>query len=228
MWNEFYKHDPAAKGRKGGWHWGEPTANAPEVVEALQFMVDLKKEGYSSYPDIGGGTTLQGLFASNHIGMTPGGGFWAGGLHNAGMKTNQFDVQYFPAWATQKHLLGTGGYALLKQSKNKQLAFEFLLTLTSPGAIEAVVNGNVTTPARRSLMKASSYGPTGPKHWSVFYDTLDKFPNTTPIPAPPFYQGLANSLNVRTTQAMSSGKVQVALNAMQKDLEKLHKSSKHG
>ena len=98
MWDTFYKNDPAAKGRQGGWHWGAPTANDAAVVEALQYMVNLKNQKLSSSPDVGGGGTLQGLFASNHIGMTIGGGFWAGGLHTAGMSPSQFDVQYFPAW----------------------------------------------------------------------------------------------------------------------------------
>ena len=223
MWDTFYKNNPSAKGRKGGWHWGAPTANDPKVVEALQLMIDLKKRGYASSPDVGGGTTLQGLFASNHIGMTIGGGFWAGGLHNAGMKTNQFDVQFFPKWATQKHLLGDAGYAMFKKSANKDLTFEFLKSLTKPAAIGSLVNGNVSTPTRRSMLTASRYGTTGPKHWQVFYDTLDKFPNTTPIPAPPYYQAMANAFITRTTQAMAGGQAKKALDALQSDLEKLHK-----
>ena len=105
-WDTFYKNDPAAQGRQGGWHWGAPTANDANTVAALQYMIDLKNARLSASPDVGGGGTLQGLFASNHIAMTIGGGFWAGGLHTAGMSPTSFDVQYFPAWSTQKHLLG--------------------------------------------------------------------------------------------------------------------------
>jgi multiple sugar transport system substrate-binding protein len=53
----------------------------------------------------------------------------------------------------------------------------------------------------------------------VFYDTLTEYPNTTPIPAPPYYNALANSLNARTTQAIARGNAKAALDGMQSDLE---------
>jgi hypothetical protein len=87
LWKTFYPE--TMKGSdSGGWHWGEPTANAPATVEALQFMLDLKKQGVAPEPDLGGGGELQGLFSSGEIATTIGGGFWAGGLHSAGMKPN--------------------------------------------------------------------------------------------------------------------------------------------
>jgi multiple sugar transport system substrate-binding protein len=219
MWDTFYQNDPAAQGRMGGWQWGAPTANDPAVVDALQYMISLQSQKLSAAPDVGGGGTLQGLFASNHIGMTIGGGFWAGGLHTAGMSPTQFDVQYFPAWSTQKHLLGDAGYAMMKSAPNKELAWEFMKSLTEPDALGALIVGNTSTPTRRSMMTASRYAPTGPAHWETFYGTLDKFPNTTPIPAPPYYQSMATAFASRTTQAMSSGNAKSALDGLQSDLE---------
>jgi len=225
MWDTFYSGDPAAKGRAGGWHWGTPTANDPAVVDALQYMIDLKSEGLSGSPDVGGGGELQGLFASNHIAMTIGGGFWAGGLHSGGMTPGQYDVQYFPKWAVQKQLLGDAGYAMLKSSANKELAWEFLKFLTEPSALDVVVGENDTTPARRSMVTAERYAPTGPANWKVFYGTLDNYPNTTPIPAPPYYQQLATAFNASTTQAMSSGNAKTALDTLQSELESYAASS---
>ncbi|WP_422934408.1 ABC transporter substrate-binding protein [Sinomonas sp. P47F7] len=219
LWSQFYSGDPAAQGRKGGWKWGAPTANSDAVVESLDLMVELANSGLSAKPDVGGGSTLQGLFSNNKIGMAIGGGFWAGGLHNAGMGPDTFDVQYFPKWKVQRHLFGTGGYGIFESSKNKDLAWEFLKSLVEPSAIEILTAGNSTTPSRRSMMTAERYAPTGPKNWKVFYDTLDKLPNTAPIPAPPYYNAMANALNQRTTEAMSSGNAKSALNGLQKDLE---------
>lgn len=219
LWSQFYSGDPAAQGRKGGWKWGAPTANSDAVVESLDLMVELANSGLSAKPDVGGGSTLQGLFSNNKIGMAIGGGFWAGGLHNAGMGPDAFDVQYFPKWKVQRHLFGTGGYGIFESSKNKDLAWEFLKSLVEPSAIDILTAGNSTTPSRRSMMTADRYAPTGPKNWKVFYDTLDKLPNTAPIPAPPYYNAMANALNQRTTEAMSSGSAKSALNGLQKDLE---------
>jgi ABC-type glycerol-3-phosphate transport system substrate-binding protein len=225
LWDEFYPGS-AAPYKTGGYRWGHPTANDPATVEALQFMFDLKKQGIAPQPDLGGGNTLQGLFSADHIATTIGGGFWAGGLHQAGMKPGSFDVQFFPKWKVQKMLFGTAGYAMLKKSKNPDAAWEFLKFITSPNSVSLLVGakaGNVSTPARRSLVTAAAYAPTGPKHWQVFYDSLDKFPNTTAIPAPYYYEAENTAFIARTTQALSTGNAKAALDGLQVDLEKLAK-----
>lgn len=225
MWSTFYQGDPAASGRKGGWKWGDPTANSPGTVEALQYMIDLKHMGLSPSPDVGGGGTLQGLFASGKIGMSIAGGFWAGGLANAGMKPGSFDVNFFPKWQSQRHLFGTGGYGIFAKSSKKDLAWEFVKAMTAPTGLNALFPGTATTLPRKSMMTAQRYAPTGPKHWQVFYDTLTEHPDTAPIPAPPYYNALATALNQRTTQAMSSGDAKSALDGLQSDLETAAKSS---
>ncbi|HET7723074.1 MAG TPA: sugar ABC transporter substrate-binding protein [Propionibacteriaceae bacterium] len=218
LWNSAYKNNPkAAQGRGGGWKWGQPTANSPAAVEALQYVMDLQKSGMSPTPDVGGGGTLQGLFASNRIGMTIGGGFWAGGLKNAGMKNGSFDVQKFPTWKSNKSLFGAGGYGIFNSSKNKDLSWEIVKLMVQPESFDIIFPGNVTTPGRKSLMTAERYTTTGPKNWSVFYDQLD---GSVPISAPPYYNALATSLNQRTTQAISSGDAKAALDGMQADFEK--------
>ena len=45
FWDAFYADDPAAEGRGGGWRWLAPKANDPANVEALEFMVEMTKEG---------------------------------------------------------------------------------------------------------------------------------------------------------------------------------------
>jgi multiple sugar transport system substrate-binding protein len=219
LWSTAYAGNPAAAGRQGGWQWGAPTANTPPVVEALQYLIDMEKAGLAPPPDVGGGGTLQGLFASGRIGTAIGGGFWAGGLHNAGMKPDEFNVQFFPTWKSQRHLFGTGGYAIFKSSKNQDLAWEVLKLLTQPSSFEIIAPGNVTTPARKSLMTAERYKTTGPKNWNVFYDTLTKYPDSAPIPAPPYYNAMATALNTRTTEAISTGDAKAALDGLQADLE---------
>ncbi len=225
LWQTFYPGVPAAAGRHGGWKWGEPTANSAGTVEALDYMVQLKKAGLAPQPDVGGGGTLQGLFAAQKIAMSIGGGFWAGGLHNAGMPPGSFDVQLFPKWQSQRHLFGTNGYGIFARSKNKDLAWEFLKSIITPAGINGLIPGNSSTPTRKSMMTAQRYASTGPAHWEVFYDTLTDLPNTAPIPAPPYYNALANALNSRTTQAISSGNAKRALDGLQKDLEAASKRS---
>jgi ABC-type glycerol-3-phosphate transport system substrate-binding protein len=221
LWNSAYTAgDPLIAGRKGGWKWGTPTANSTASVEALQYVIDMQKAGLSPSPDVGGGGTLQGLFASGRIGMTIGGGFWAGGLHNAGMADGSFDVQAFPTWKSNKSLFGTGGYSIFASSKQKDAAWEVIKMMIAPESFDIIFPGNVTTPGRKSLMTAERYKTTGPEHWQVFYDQLN---GSVPISAPSYYNALATSLNQRTTQAVSAGQAKPALDAMQADLEKVAK-----
>jgi ABC-type glycerol-3-phosphate transport system substrate-binding protein len=223
LWkSKAYANNPLAKGRGGGWKWGQPTANSAGVVEALDYVVQLQKAGLSPSPDVGGGTTLQGLFANGQIGMTIGGGFWAGGLANAGMKDGSFDVQYFPTWKSNRSLFGAGGYGIFNSSKKKDLAWELIKVMVEPSTFQLMYPGNTTTPARKSILTAKQYSTTGPEHWSVFYDQLN---GSDPISAPPYYNALATSLNQRTTQAISSGNAKAALDGMQQDLEKAAQGS---
>ncbi|ACZ43202.1 extracellular solute-binding protein family 1 [Thermobaculum terrenum ATCC BAA-798] len=223
LWDTFYPDNPAAKGRSGGWRWGEPIANTPENVEALDFMVQLAKEHITPSISAGGGGLLQGFFTSDKLGMTPAGGFWAGGLHNAGMKPDEFDVQFFPKWQTQRHLFGTAGLVMMEKSKNKDLAWEYIKYWVSKPVMQYILSNNDTTPVRRSLATAKQYANTGPKHWSVFYDTLTKFPDTAPIPAPTWYERMNTIFTKYTSLAMSFSQTpQQALDNMQKEMEQAY------
>lgn len=71
------------------------------------------------------------------------------------------------------------------------------------------------------MLTADRYRETGPNRWQVFYDTLDQFPDTGPIPAPPQVAEVEQVLLKHTGTALSSRRaVGPALRRMQGDLEK--------
>lgn len=224
LWSTFYKDDEAAKNRGGGYRWQTPTANAPEVVEALQFVVDMTNEGTAPTIDLGGGQTLQGFFADNKLGMTPAGGFWAGGLAKAGFPKGSFDVQLFPKWKSQKHQFGTGGQWLAAASKKQEDSWKYFKYRVSKEGMGNWYGGNgiITTPSRRSMLVASAFEQTGPEHWQIFYDTLDKHPDTAPIPAPPISNPMTTLFTNYTGRAMTGELApQAAMDGLQKELEDL-------
>ncbi len=224
LWGTFYKDDPAAQGRGGGYRWQTPTANSPEVVEALEFVVMLTEEGIAPTIELGGGQTLQGFFADNKLGMTPAGGFWAGGLANAGFPKGSFDVQLFPKWKSQRHQFGTGGQWMAAAGEHKEEAWKFMSYRISKEAMAAWygANGIITTPSRRSMLVPEAFAETGPEHWQVFYDTLDKHPDTSPIPAPPISNPMTTLFTNYTARAMTGElSPQEAMDGLQKELEEL-------
>jgi ABC-type glycerol-3-phosphate transport system substrate-binding protein len=229
MWETFYADDPKAEGRGGGWRWPAPQANNPKMVEALEFVVSLTQEGLTPVVEIGGGGTLQGFFTSGKLGMTPAGGFWSGGLINAGMEKGSFDVQFWPKWASQRHQLGVGAAWILNGAEHEDEAWEFVKFNTRREVMEMIgFFGELTgtTPVRRSMNNEQRYSKSGPANWHVFYDTLDERPDTGPIPAPVFSIELTN-IYTRFTSLATNGEMtpQAALDGMQAELEALYARS---
>jgi ABC-type glycerol-3-phosphate transport system substrate-binding protein len=222
LWDRFYPDDPAAEGRGGGWRWEQPTANSPEVVEALEFVVRLRDEGITPAVEIGGGGLLEGLFASDQLGMTPAGGFWVGGLTSAGMEQGDFDVQLCPRWQSQRHQFGTAGFAMIAETENPEAAWAWIKHTIQREVMEQRPEHEAlgTTPVRRSMVSEERYGEDGPDNWETFYATLDEHPDTAPIPAPPIANPMTEAF-VRWTQLAVSGAEtpQSAMDGLQADLE---------
>jgi len=220
LWDSFY---PAAdrQGRGGGYRWTTPQAIHERVEEAYDYLASLIQEDLCTRPEGGNGQNLIGVFSTGRVGVTPAGGFWAGGLNLAGMKDGSFDVQYFPRWRTQRMQFGAAGYALLRTSKLQDEAWEFIKFASRRDTLMRLFETNQTPPARRSMLTADRYREMGPSHWQVFYDTLDKFPDTGPIPAPPQVAEVEQVLLKHTGTALASRRsVAPALRRMQSDLEK--------
>jgi multiple sugar transport system substrate-binding protein len=217
MWDTFYANDPSSAQRGGGYRWLEPNTDDPRVLESFEFLRRLVGEGLASSPAQGGGNELVGLFAGGKIGMTPAGGYWAQGLSEGGMGPDDYDVAYFPRWRSQRHQFGAAGYMILKTSKRKDQAWEWIKFNSRTEAMQLALPVPATTPTRRSMVDAAFYAKTGPKHWQVFYDTLDKFPTTGPIPAPPQQAAVETALIKNVTEAVT-GDPKKALGTLHRDL----------
>lgn len=217
LWQEFY---PQETGRSGGYRWEQPNADDPAVLEAFEFIRELIAEDLGSSPASGGDNELVSRFSSGVIGMTPSGGYWVNGLAEAGMAADQYDVAYFPGHRSQQHQFGASGYAIMSSSKRKDEAWEWLKFVVSPEGMRIAQTKPDSSSARRSY-NTELYESAGPQHWSVFYDTLDRFPTTAPIPAPPQEAAVETALlkNVLNAVTGSQENVRVALGDLQRDLD---------
>ncbi|ACQ79090.1 extracellular solute-binding protein family 1 [Beutenbergia cavernae DSM 12333] len=216
FWDRFYPGEQ----RSGGYRWLEPNADDPRVEESVEFLRELVADGLGTRPEEGGGGALVGLFASGRIGTTPAGGYWVQGLNEAGMAEDEFDVQFFPRWRTQRHQFGAAGYAIMSTSPRKDEAWEWIKFTASRDGMELAYPLPSTTPTRRSMVNEARYAGKGPRHWEVFYDTLDRFPTTGPIPAPPQQAAVETALikNISAAVGGSASGVPRALANLQRDL----------
>lgn len=221
LWDSFYANDPSKASRSGGYQWLEPNAEDPRVVETFDFLRELVAEGLGVRPEEGGGNSLVGLFANSRIGTTPAGGYWVQGLHEAGMTADDFDVQFFPRWRSQRHQFGAAGYAIMRTAKDKDAAWEWVKFCAGKEAMQLAFPTPSTTPTRRSMVNEAFYAKTGPKHWKVFYDTLDRFPDSGPIPAPAQEAAVETALmkNVSLAVSGTAANVRPAMSTLQRDLE---------
>ncbi|QQR99489.1 MAG: extracellular solute-binding protein [Austwickia sp.] len=168
LWRIFYGQDPAAAGRSGGYLWEQPKAEDPRVLESFDFLREIVTTGLGTSPAQGGGNELVAQFAGGSIGMTPAGGFWVQGLSDAGMTARDYDVQFFPRWRSQRHQLGAAGYAIMRTSKRKDEAWEWMKFCTSREGMKLAFPTPNTTPTRRSMCNDAFYSAKGPTHWKVF------------------------------------------------------------
>lgn len=218
MWSQFYADDPAAQGRGGGFQWLEPNADDPRVLESFDYLAELVRDDLASSPAQGGGTELVSRFADGLIGMTPAGGYWVNGLAEGGMGNDDYDVTFFPRWRTQRHQFGAAGYAMMKTSTRKDEAWEWIKFCAGREGMRLQFPEPNTTPVRRSMLTDEFYAAAGPRHWQVFYDTLDRFSDTAPIPAPPQQAAVETALIKNVVNAIN-GDTAAALGTLQRDLE---------
>ena len=116
--------------------------------------------------------------------MTPAGGFWAQGLSEADVANDDYDVTYFPRWRGSATSSEPAATRSCETSQRKDEAWEWLKYCVSAEGM-SIAHASQTPRCRASLNDELYGAGVGPAHWEVFYDTLDKFPTTGPMPAPP-------------------------------------------
>jgi multiple sugar transport system substrate-binding protein len=219
LWSEFYPDLPP---RGGGWRWGRPQADDPHNVDVLEFLIELIRDGYAGKPAKVSGSNLLRPFLSGRLGMVPAGGFWTGDLPRLGLRPDDYDVQFFPRWRAQRHQFGAAGYVVTKKARDKDLAWEWVKFSASREGMRAAFAYNESTPVRRSMATAEQYAWSGPKHWEVFYDSIDRFPDSAPMPAPstsaPLTTTFTRHIDFAVQGVMSAKK---ALSEMQRALERM-------
>jgi len=218
FWNRFY---PDERGRSGGFIWQQADALNERSIESFSVLQSMVSEGLAANPAQGGGNELVSLFSTGSVGMTPAGGFWVQGLAEAGVANDAYDVTYFPRMAGQRHQFGAGGYAIMETSSRKDEAWEWLKYCVSLDGMRIAHPKPDSSSPRRSLNTELYGAGVGPAHWEVFYDTLEKFPDTGPMPAPPQQAAVESALikNVVSTITNGPSGVRRGLETMQRDLE---------
>src|SRR5690625_6509868 len=136
------------------------------------------------------------------------------------MAPDQYDVQYVPKSRSQRHQFSEAGYAIMRSTDKADQAWEWIRFAASKQAMELAFPTPATTPTRRSMANDNFYTGIGPENWARFYETLDRFPETGPIPAPPQQAAVETALIRNVSTALSGDPEQLtrSLETLDRDL----------
>lgn len=153
--------------------WNASNLNDPKAIESMQFVYDLvhthKVSPQPNDPNAEN-TDNTNLFSAGRVAMT-GAGHW---IINT-LKANNFedyDVQYWPRKTSGTSVMGVGALAVMRDSKNKEMALEVIKALVDPVTAQASADMGVAIPALRSVANSPSFLAM-PKNAGIFYGCLD-------------------------------------------------------
>lgn len=138
---------------------GQPTANSPEVAEALQWANDLTFKYHvvptaEEYADLGPDMGGDPAFAAQNVAINTT-GFWAiGGLLDA-----DFNWDIAPMWRnTDQAVTAFGsGLAISRDSKHAEAAFTAIDYLTGDKAQELIIANAEDVPANLNVQKSDAF-----------------------------------------------------------------------
>lgn len=157
--------------------------NSKKSTEALQFYADLvtKYKVAPSNAQIASMTTAQ-MFMQGDIAMYLG-GRWMVPKFRDSINFN-WDVMNFPASEENKVLIDSSGWAISKNSKNKENAARLIKFLSSKESIKKFSESGLIVPARYDIAESESFLSTNekPKNSKVFTEMI-KYAKPTPTNA---------------------------------------------
>lgn len=138
---------------------GQPAANSPEVVEALQWANDLTHELHvaptaAEYADMGPDMGGDPAFAAQKVAMNTT-GFWAiGGLLEA-----DFNWDIAPMWQGENQAVSAfgSGLAISRDSENAEEAFAAIDFLTDAEAQEVIIDNAQDVPANLEVQQSEAF-----------------------------------------------------------------------
>lgn len=201
--------------------WAKSNASDPKLIEAVTFMHDLIWTHKVSPKPPSNNNDNQALFASGKVSMM-GGGRWPVLFLDQQKMRDEYNVQVWPKWRDQVTEFGVGGFPILKETKQKDAAWQWVKYLIDKEPFEYMASLGQSIPARRSVAydeKVMAKLP--PKNWKVYYDSIEAT-NARPVPAPPEYNVVESTfLRYLGTVFANEQAPQAAMEAANKELTDL-------
>ncbi len=169
-------------------HPTRSTMNTPEVIEALQWLVDLRfKHHVTTRPgelaDMGG----YEMFMTGKVAMVFG-GHWDVPTYSK-LTRFRWDVAALPKGRFRANNAYGSALCIPSKSRNKQAAWRYIKFLTGRAGQAIMVGSDFSTPARKSVARSKEYLTPPPDGEQVF---VNEIPFGHPLPFTPKYLEMGN------------------------------------
>jgi len=172
--------------------WNASNANDPKFIEMMQFRQDLIHK-YKVSPMVAMGENPRQKFYTGKVAMVPDMRNMVQEATGAGF-TN-FDTIRWPQRYDKKYVIGTGFYAIPKDSRRTEEAWEFLgTTITGRRIHERKAEIGYANQSRRSVSLDPELYSIGPKHFEWAYEVVEEG-LVDHAPSPPDYPELEAIMN---------------------------------
>lgn len=145
--------------------------NSPEAVAMMQMFSDMVKEGSA----LGAQDSISGSFRGGNVAMQES-GIWPLERHIESIGEENLGIVSLPVAKEASSVINSSAICMAKDSKNKDLAWEFIKFYTSPEAVK--MRAKIDLPVLKSVSEELNY--TNDPFYKPFYDMLETADSHTP------------------------------------------------
>jgi multiple sugar transport system substrate-binding protein len=198
--------------------------NEPPAVKALQYMVDLVKTHKVAPPGALGFDNVDNhtLFSQGKLGMAINFPYAYSLISDPAKSTvsGKFAIALPFKAAKTTSVVGGWGLGIPKQSKHKDVAWDWIKFLTSTDQLYNLRKQSFAPPARKSeLSKLQADPAVTPAQREALQVMMQAVDNGLPVPGVPEYSKISDRLAIALQEAIGGTPPQQALDAAQKDIQ---------
>lgn len=191
-----------------------PTVNSEGIVEAVDFLNGMYKDGICPEPISSDGYTM---FANNQVAMVGAGRWVLNTWQDAGLTNDDFDCVQWPVKEKEGSVYGGSAWCIGSTTEHKDLAIELLKEMVSDETLTAVAAGGQQVPPTEALATSTDVMGTCPDNIMGIWKAVTI---ADPIAAPSYFGNLEQTFLRELEEVLSGAKEpQAAMDDAQREIE---------
>ena len=191
-----------------------PTVNSEGIVEAVDFLNGMYKDGICPEPISSDGYSM---FANNQVAMVGAGRWVLNTWQDAGLTNDDFDCVQWPVKEKDGSVYGGSAWCIGSTTEHQDLAIELLKEMVSDETLTAVAAGGQQVPPTEALATSTDIMGTCPDNIMGIWKAVTI---ADPIAAPSYFGDLEQTFLRELEEVFSGAKEpQAAMDEAQAQIE---------